>query len=380
MSWRVRAWVAAVVLVAASLHGQEPAADTPDPHAVNEAIDRGVVWLRAAQHADGSWGPCVSGGNYGSVGGGGPCYFTGPTAFATFALATCGVPRKDPGLRRARKWLDAQLARRQDHASYEFAAIVLMLTALNGTRAPADGKLPRAGGHRRPPGVAFRDDDWKLMHECLQRLNECASPEGGFCYWPGEGPPDASQAQFAALAFRMASFAGYPVEKLQPDLWHRLGAFVRGLQDGSGGFPYHAPYKPTRGMTAAALSTLLICREQMGLLGEEVDEWVDPAIGKGFDWLDANFDVAANPSPHFKDRSHYHYCHLYAIERTGVLSGRRELGGKSWYGRGAAFLLRRQREDGAWRDSTCMDPEDVLGSCFALLFLKKATFPAVTPR
>ena len=74
----------------------------------------------------------------------------------------------------------------------------------------------------------------------------------------------------------------------------------------------------------------------------------------------------------------YHYYYLYGIERVGALSGRKEIGGKAWYPRGATFLVRNQQGDGKWVDTTCMNPKDVLGTCFALLFLKKATPPAVT--
>ena len=70
--------------------------------------------------------------------------------------------------------------------------------------------------------------------------------------------------------------------------------------------------------------------------------------------------------------------HLYGIERVGALSGRHEIGGKAWYPRGAEWLVEQQKESGAWEDETCMRPREVLGTCFALLFLKKATPPAVT--
>ena len=38
-----------------------------------------------------------------------------------------------------------------------------------------------------------------------------------------------------------------------------------------------------------------------------------------------------------------------------------------------------RKENGRWRDKTCMKPRDVLGTCFALLFLKRATVPVITP-
>ena len=73
----------------------------------------------------------------------------------------------------------------------------------------------------------------------------------------------------------------------------------------------------------------------------------------------------------------YHYCYLYAVERVGALSGRHLVGTTPWYRSGATFLLSRQQDEGQWQDPVCMAPTDVLGTCFALLFLKKATPPAV---
>src|SRR3970282_2251122 len=58
----------------------------------------------------------------------------------------------------------------------------------------------------------------------------------------------------------------------------------------SGGFPYRHPHGPSRGMTAAGLSSLLICREQLGLVKEKEPAWIGDAIAKGLAYLDANFD------------------------------------------------------------------------------------------
>jgi len=364
-------WLA--VLVAVARGEDEP----PKPEAINRAIDAGVAWLKSAQREDGSFGPCVAGAYYGSEFGGGPCYHLGPTAFSIFTLAVCGVPRDDPVIERGLAWLRKRPGSEYDYASYESAALILMLTALNGVDAPK--KLARSGSPLRPPkGSRFRAEDWRWMAERIEHLLGSLDSSGGFGYglmWR-ERYADVSATQFAALALRAAAFAGYPVE---PEVWRSIVDYHVRLQDRTGGFPYHAPYKPSRGMTAAALSSLIICREQMALLREKEPPALAAAIERGFKYLDANFDVDANPSPHFEKRDHYHYCHLYAIERTGMLSGRRELGGKGWYARGAAFLLRQQLSKGQWTDATCMPPEDVLGTCFALLFLKKATIPAVTP-
>ncbi len=345
----------------------------PTAEEINRAIDRGIEWLKKAQKETGTWGPCVSGGTYGQDGGGGPCYHLGPTAFSVFVLATCGVPRNDPVMKKGLAWVEKAGKSPYQYKSYESSAVILMLTAVNGTAPPAAGKkLPRGR-------AGFRADEWNSLEARVEHLLQNLQDQGGFGYWVRKrGYADVSATQFAILALRQASFAGYPVEKVKTDVWRRTANYLDGLQASSGGFPYHGPHAPSAGMTAAAVSSLLICREQMALRKEKATPELDEAIEEGLRYLDANFDVTQNPSPHFEGHTHYNYCHLYAIERTGVLSGRRELGGKDWYVRGAAYLVREQHEDGHWDDNSCMKPKDVLGTCFALLFLKRATPPAVT--
>ena len=52
----------------------------------------------------------------------------------------------------------------------------------------------------------------------------------------------------------------------------------------------------------------------------------------------------------------------YAIERVGALTRRHLIGSRAWYPNGSEYLLATQREDGAFRDGSCMSPEDVLGT------------------
>lgn len=377
-----------VLLLALFVAGARAEDAPPTPEAINHAIDAGVAWLKSAQKEDGSFGPCVADEAYGG-GLGGPCYRLGPTAFSLYVMAVCGVPKTDPVVERGLKWFIEAEHGDYDYSSYESSAVILMLCALNRVEAPKPlrgGKLalPRTPEPRKAPEASrFSGTEWMRLDERVRHLigeNSCFA-RGGFGYYEHDGNyADVSATQFAALALRAASFAGYPVEKVRPDVWDRIAEFLHAAQDASGGFPYRPALGPSRGMTAAALSTLLICREQMALQGAKEPSWLAEVIARGLAYLDQNFDIASNPSPHFEghDHDHYHYCHLYAIERTGMLSGRREFGGKGWYARGAAFLLEEQGDKGRWTDSTCMRPEDVLGTCFALLFLKKATIPAVT--
>lgn len=69
-----------------------------------------------------------------------------------------------------------------------------------------------------------------------------------------------------------------------------------------------------------------------------------------------------------KAKRKYYYYYMYALERVGVLTGRRTLGGHDWYREGAAQLVQRQRGDGSWGGS-------VTDTCFGLLFLGKGGAP-----
>ena len=129
-------------------------------------------------------------------------------------------------------------------------------------------------------------------------------------------------------------------------------------------------------MDACGLGSMVICKEQLELANSLPYGWVDGAIERTAKHLDSVFDVQHNKGDH--GGGSYHYYYLYSVERVGDLTGRKEFGGKDWYVRGAEFLLAQQHAGGGWTDSTCIKPKDVLGTCFALLFLKKATIPAVT--
>jgi hypothetical protein len=347
----------------------------PSPEQVNRAIDAGILWLKARQRADGSWGPCTADQTYdGFLAGKG--YETGPTSFAVFTLTTCGVSKSDGTIKKALKWLRT-FDRNHRYTSYESSSLVLMLTALNKPKKrPVRGLQHSKNPLIRPPGSRFTKEEWRWMGRHAKALARHQTEEGGFGYWGSRGYADVSATQFAILALRAASRAGYPVERVNAGVWDRAVAYLGGLQGTEGGFPYHKDVAWSAGMTAAGLSSLLICREQMALLDSDPPAWLDETVAKAFSHLGKHFDPSENRSP---DPGRYHYCYLYAVERVGMLSGRRELGGKDWYVRGAKWLLEEQKEDGRWVDRTCMRPEDVLGTCFALLFLKRATVPVITP-
>lgn len=380
-----------------------PAATEATAENINRAIDSGVAWLKKAQKADGSWGPCVGGGFYDQdeaekkehAG-----YPSGPTSFAIFTLAQCGVPERDQVIKDGLKWLrkkcrkDLYITGNNGHfrtTTYESASLILMLTALY---APTEVRRPTTNPAKPPAGSKFKDDDWAWMHERISHLcvgwtrptgggkmRPCQNLEGGWRYDESKGDQDASATQFVLLALREAVRAGYPLNSVAPEVWRHAVLGARSFQVGNGGFRYRSDYPWSAGMTAASIASLLICKEQMILAKQAVPDWLDESVASGIRFLGEIFDVETNrgDEANKEHRPGYHYYHLYGLERAGVLSGKKEFGGKAWYTRGAAFLLAQQLEDGGWEDGTCMRPRDVLGTCFALLFLKRATPPpAVT--
>jgi len=71
----------------------------------------------------------------------------------------------------------------------------------------------------------------------------------------------------------------------------------------------------------------------------------------------------------------WHYYYLYGLERAGVLSLCLRFGKHDWYEEGANFLLRAQRADGSWSSDGMVSA--LSNTCFAILFLKKATTPVI---
>jgi hypothetical protein len=200
---------------------------------------------------------------------------------------------------------------------------------------------------------------------------------------PADG--DNSNAQYAALGIRACSDAGivFPDEMLQhARAWFRgaqhqaeggAGSVATGtdLSGPPAGWCYlskwhgHGAYGS---MTAGAVGTLAIYDT---LLGEDWRK--DPAVASGLSWMAKHFSVTGNPGPPSEEwaKGDTHWCHfyyLYALERAGVLCRTEWIGQHAWYSEGATVLLAGQGKDGAWNESAG-------DTCFAILFLKRATRP-----
>ncbi len=248
---------------------------------------------------------------------------------------------------------------------------------------------------------------------------------------------DHSNTQYALLGLKAARMNGIRMDR---SIWlrallhllecqERNGPRVpRGVDPGPGGgkkgavstvgdrargWGYADGNPATGSMTTGGVSSLAICRSELpGAVEYDADLAArsEQAVFDGLAWLGHHFTVAENPGPVGAPmgREFWLYYYLYGLERAGVLAGAERMGSHDWYGEGAAWLLEHQTMGGAWQqDHSFLDgpfhppppgppgrdpprplPPDVqariddargnlLDSCFALLFLKRATRAAV---
>ncbi|MGH7162138.1 MAG: hypothetical protein ACREID_01535 [Planctomycetota bacterium] len=371
---------------------------------VQEAVRRGADFLAARFDERTGWGGALGTGVYGGAGVAYP-YAAGPTALCCFALLKAGVPTDDPTLRKAFRFL--KLEHRTPGVSYEMSVQLLAVAELAGAKRSPDFRKgarreARTKDRHKPPTESPLDKHlWAWMHDLATRLVAFQAVNGGWRYYPNDfhsgGTADVSSTQFALLALSTASRCGHAV----PDeVFRKARRFLLASQapqgpecaraihvpgsppealDRARGFPYIAgsdvpPYRTiTGGMTAAGLASLILVREELEHLGPDPD--LERAILDAFAWIGRYFTIEVNPGAAPFLNGSYQFVWLYALERSGDLMGREVIGERSWFVEGAEHLLARQRDDGAIADPTCMNPNDVLGTAFALLFLTRASRP-----
>lgn len=330
--------------------------------AVDGAIERGVAWMIDQQQRDGSWG------NHQTV------YPAGMTGLALYALQRCGVRPDHPAIRRGYAYLDSIEPRETYGLSFALLAY---------------GIDPPPERRKRMQSLLERLLSW-------QRDSGWGYPEA-LAGTPGfEGihdKADLSCTQYAVLALRACQNAGLEVPK---EAWLRcIGAAdgflgpaerlnatgaTRGARQEAAGFRYLVEREATCSMTAAGICVMKVARNALGeRLPAQLDEKSRRGIELGLAWLGARFDVNADVGG---DKA-WHLYFLYGVERVGGLLELDRLGASAWYEDGAEWLVQRQNGDGSWRaPGAGGDPAHVRQSesdtCFALLFLKRATRAART--
>ncbi len=328
-------------------------------------------------------------------------------------------------------------------SAYSLSLMVLALHTLfvqpaTETRAAARDRYgARKRTEKNPCGypewarkAIHRTLGWFLKHQAKTGLfrypgglNEGTRPKNAFL-----GDEDLSNTQYVLLAIWAGTRCGYEIKAEQLARMaerllryqERLGVGVTRVEDPeptaskprrdgtryakptkggdrgerpkdrARGFPY-TPGGPTTGsMTTAGLSSLAIIKAMLlekGAVPKALRTKLDRGLWDAIAWLQHNYAIDRNPGRGLT----WHYYYLYGLERACVIVGKRFLGAHDWYREGAELLLDSQEDGGRW------EPEGQLGgfgggpgggtryrtalldSCFALLFLKRATLVPKVP-
>jgi hypothetical protein len=119
------------------------------------------------------------------------------------------------------------------------------------------------------------------------------------------------------------------------------------------------------------VSNLSIALSELGAKATPMlKEKAQKGIRDGLAWLSHNWKIDKNPH-HPNEMWHFYY--LYGLERVGVLTWQRSIGKHDWYREGAEELFKRQAGEGYFADVKF--PAPINNTCFALLFLTRATVP-----
>ncbi|MCK6461750.1 MAG: terpene cyclase/mutase family protein [Planctomycetes bacterium] len=320
-----------LVALAARAGGDTAPRTPPDPEGVDAAVARGVKWLRGEQDPAGGFGTNP-----------------GETALALMALRHSGVPAEDPACKRAAARLVRQLP---DGTVYGAALGILALLEQD----PA----------------AHRKEVERLVRELVR--GQCRNGQWTYAYrsTASKRGGDNSNSQLAALALAVARAKRIAVPE---ETFERLDAFLVATQNGDGGFGYSDNQRADSygSMTAGGAMMLALSGDRERAEVRRALAWLakdlDPAKNRGAS------DAFGKKKGQRGDNFWKHYW-LWSLERACAAAGATEIEGKDWYALGAEHLIGKQREDGAWRD-----PEQPLqATCFALLFLRRATARALTP-
>ena len=378
---------------------------------VREAVAKGAGYLLRSQHENGSWTDVWAA--YDEI-----PFPTGETSLTLLALLKSGCDPGDPRIGKGLDWLRAKPLEK----TYDAAVLVQALAARHEPSAPAPaGAKELAAAFRAKLKIPEADLEW--MKDAVRflfevRVASCrsfgADTSGAATirdawHYPKE-TGDHSNTVMALEALQTASRCGiampeemwlavvkhlievqekegpgtprYRLEEDKKSPGHAAFKLVPGQLDSARGWCYSAcvlpeahkadeRYAPTGSMTCAGVACMSIALSGLGnRCPKYIREPAEKALRDGIAWVALNFKADRNPG-HPKEQWRLYY--LWAVERAATLAYLRHFGMRDWYREGAELLLKQQAADGSWDDPVCRGA--ICNTCFALLFLTRATAP-----
>lgn len=324
---------------------------------INAAVDRGIAFLLRRQHENGSWGRTGR-------------YEVGTAALCAVALLGTGMSKHKEFIKKAIDFIveNPSTAAMENLITYE---VTLVTMAFDAYAAPMYERfeLEKLPPEKREAFLFERtlsDAQRTVMARCVDWLTKTQLESGYWSYssQKSHGFGDLSNTQFAILGLRSASRCGIdvPAETWTNAIDALLGSQAKtgekvnlpeikspgGRVDKPSFYVFQARERPWgyvcdplpfRGLpaverqfgvsgsrTAMGISSLLIAHEGLALISKQQanrsESKLRKAVRDGIGWLWVNWSVTENPG---MDADH-HYYYLYALERVGVLTGKRYLG------------------------------------------------------
>jgi hypothetical protein len=384
-----------VLAVAAEAHAEPQPLTKEEQAKVDQAIDKGITFLKKMQKKNGSWEPYFS-------------HLVGSTALPALALLEAGVPADDPVVQKAAQWLRPRVTRLEE--TYDLALALLFFARLGD---PQDKAAIRSlamrliAGQRRSGGWTYRcttlsPKNEEALTELLRQREEAASekkappavpapfksltvfqdPRKLAAEFPTAAVSDSdnSNTQFAILALWVARRHGVSVGSMLGLAAYRF----ENTQNPIGTWAYRfSPAQPLggdrhligeRSMTTVGLLGLAV-RDGLRPEKDAPAGTPDPQILKGFAAVSQLIGVPAvvpeaGLTGPLSNRDLYY---LWSLERVAMLYDLPLIGGKDWYRWGADILLSNQTPTGAFGPlERRAGGESTINTSFALLFLKRS--------
>jgi hypothetical protein len=399
-----------------------PAADQAK---VDDAIARGVAFLKSTQGPDGTWTPKEDAGHK-----------VGYAALGGLTLLQCGQPARDPSVLAALQFIRSSLEKIDN--TYELALTILFIDrfdaanvgVLQGLREQNKAVIEVltlrlmagqtiTGGWSYSCPILTVPEHQKLLKTLLDPKPKLTAAQKKMAIFqdldklmvkrpalpPGQAIPGASDnstTHFAVLAIWAAQRIGVPVERSV----RLIGKHFRTSQNSEGSWGYSYSFgggqPPSGPMTCAGLLGLAVEHGYKSLesgkkippqvrhllpvataVGEPTPVFLfaaaagldaltrskDPVIAKGFEALGG---MVGQPVGKFKDVAQGNLYFLWAVERVAMLYDLPTIGNKDWYRWGAEMLLSNQQLNGGWVNGGYPVANPASDTCFALLFLQQA--------
>lgn len=287
-------------LAATPAGGAGPVADgVKIDEKTQKSIDRALVYLKAQQGKDGSWG----GGN------------TAVTAFALLAFMSNGhVPNQGlygPDVAKGVRFLLAVASSRDDG----------YLAGSRGGNMYSHGMATLALSQAF--GMSGDDEVKKALKRAVELIVKTQNAEGGWRYNPAPIDADISATIMQVMALRGAKDSGLNVPN---ETLKRAVSYINRCQETSSGGYRYQPFSSGPGFARTAAG---VCVLQL------TGDYEARPIERALEYMER----------HPNDGQHYWYGHYYAAHAY------HQVGGKKWenyYAKMRGILLETQAKSGEW--------------------------------